>query len=285
MSEEIAQAVETPEASLEQQIETLSKEISEDSASLETTEATEIPAIEAKAEAEEVAEVDGGSEFVETDNEKVQARINQLVWEKNEAKRNEQAANEARDRLLAQAPQEVQAPTGEPKLEDFSEEAFEYDETKRLAAYFAAKSQYDVNTALQSQAHQFSQQEELRKVQAVQVKFQSEESAYAQQNADYNENIKKLPFFSQEVLSELKGMGPKAVHILSKRLDLAQELSEGSPMQAGRILQTLSGQLNKPKPTKASSLAPKPIETVGGSPGSLSKPIDEMTMAEIMAIS
>lgn len=284
MSEEIEQAVETPEASLEQQIETLSKEVNEDSAPLETTEASVTPAIEAKAEAEEVAEVDEGSEFVETDSPKIQKRINTLVWKAGVSERKAEQLEIENSQLRAAQPAQPQVPTGEPKIEDYDEADFDYNESERMAAYYRDLSRFDTNNALNLQAQQFNQQEAQRKAQVVQQDFNIKEAEYSAKAETYREETSRLPRFSPDVVEELKQMGPKAIHLLSQKLDVAQTLAGANPIQAGKILAELGMRLNKPKPTKAPSAAPKPIETVGGSPGSLSKPIEDMTMAEIAAL-
>ena len=264
-----------------------------ESATLEPEPSTEVTsepqAIEPQATATETP-TDTGSEYVETENEKVQKRINKMHFEKMEEKRRADAL-EAQLAEYQSKPQEIepqipQPSTDEPKLDDFSEEAFGYDETKRIAAYTAALVNHRVENSIKAQADLQSQQQAQFEAERAKVeldnKYLDEQAQYSVEHPSYIEDIVNLPILSQDKLDLLKGQGgAKMVHYLSKNPEIASQFAASDFNSAAVQLGTLKARLNtKPTSTNKSS-APAPIEPIQGASGAITKSMDEMTIEEI----
>ena len=250
-----------------------------------TLEAETAPA-EVTPSAEE-APVDEGSSFVETDNDKTQARINKITAEKYQFKRDRDALQAQIEELKAQQPSQPQAEplSAAPKLEDFKDEDYGYDDAARIAAYTEALTDHKVNHTLnqrfEEQAKQESQRQAQAQAQEVSNSFMQKEVDYATSNPTYHTDIANLPQLKPDTLNLVMQQGPKVAHYLSKNPEIADQLASSDFGNAAMTLGRLSVQLEQTKPVKQSSAAPEPVETVSGG-GGLSKDIGDMTMDEIM---
>ena len=232
-------------------------------------------------EAEETKPDD--SDYVQTDSDKVQAKFNKMTWEKNEAIRAQQAAE--KELAEFQAKKSEQAPaTSEPKIEDFKEEDFNYDENARNLAYLEARQDHFRVADKEKSLIEQQQQARVSAAMEVQQNFAKAQDEYAIQNPDYLKDIEALNQsikFPNDTLAQVMKQGPKMVHYLSKHLDIADSIANGSPTDAAFKLGTISINLGKPKPVNNISSSPDPVETIQGS-GGMTKDLGEMSIAELM---
>jgi hypothetical protein len=260
-----------------------------DSATLETEPTPEVvaePQAETQAQAPETT-TETTSEYVETDNEKVQARINKKHFEMMEAKRE---ADSLRQRLEEFETKQVQTiatvDTNEPNLESFKEEDYGYDETARLAAYTSALTDHRINKTLSERESLLEQQQsiynEQQRQKEITDKYLNEAAEYSAENPSYLEDINNLPAFSQDKLDLLRANGgAKLVHYMSKNPDIASQFAQSDFGSAAVQLGALSVKLNTKPTTTNISKAPDPTETIAGSGGAVTKSMDEMTIDEI----
>lgn len=250
-----------------------------DSAPIET-EPTEQVAPEAQ-EAEEAKPDD--SDYVQTDSDKVQAKFNKMTWEKNEAIRAQQAAEKRLADFEAKQPEQTTVKS-EPKIEDFKEEDFGYDESARNLAYLEARQDHFRIVDRENSVIEQQQKTQAAAAMEVQQNFAKAQDEYAIQNPDYLKDIEALNQsikFPNDTLAQVMKQGPKMVHYLSKHLDVADSIANGSPTDAAFKLGTISINLGKPKPVNNISSSPDPVETIQGS-GGITKDLGEMSIAELM---
>jgi hypothetical protein len=267
------------ENTLEAEIQALQANIeAEESATSEQPEAVETP------DAESVQPQAEGDEFVSTESEKVQARINKLHWEKMEAKRLAEAERQARAELeqkLAEIESRSSQPQGKPRLAEFDLAKFDYNEDARLEAFNDALVKFNLNQMQQvSIAEQQRREREARQAE-ISNKYLVEVDSYAAKNPNYYQDIQNLPLLPPDKLDLLRNQGAKMVHYLSKNPDEAAKFANADLANAAFQLGTLSARLTNVKPTQKPSGAPEPVETITGS-GKMTKDIGEMSMDEIM---
>jgi len=282
------QAASEPQDELEREILALNKEVN-DSATLETEPKPEVvaePQAETQAQATETP-TDTSSEYVETDNDKVQARINKKHFEMMEAKRE---ADSLRQRLEEFETKQVQTiatvDTNEPNLESFKEEDYGYDETARLAAFTSALTDHRINKTLSERESLLEQQQATFNEQARQReitdKYLTEAAEYSTEHPSYLDDIQQLPAFSQDKLDLLRANGgAKIVHYLSKNPEIASQFAQSDFGSAAVQLGALSVKLNTKPTTTNISKAPDPTDTIAGSGGAVTKSMDEMSIDEI----
>jgi hypothetical protein len=251
-----------------------------------TTQEAETKPAEVTPSVEETPVVES-SEIVETDNYK--KRIDKITAEKYHYKRDADALRLQVAELTAK-PQPVE-PIAEvsagPKLEDFKDEDYGYDDAARIAAYTEALTDHKVTNTLNKQfearAQQESQAQERAKAQEVSNNFSKQEVGYSVENPTYINDVANLPIFQPDTLSLVMQQGPKVAHYLSKNPEIADQVANSDFGNAAMTIGRLSAQLENTKPKKQSSAAPEPIEAISGG-GGLSKDIGEMSMEEIMNI-
>jgi hypothetical protein len=238
-------------------------------------------------EVEPVAAIE--PEHVETENDKVQKRINKMHFEKMEEKRRADALETRLQQLEATNAQTIApiADSEEPTLAQFKEEDYDYDESARNAAYTSALVDHRLNKTLDTRDGQLAEQqrtfEQQRRQAEIADKYLNEAVEYSTKHPAYMEDIQNLPVLPQDKLDLLKGQGAKMVHYLSKNPEMANQFANSDFGSAAVQLGQLSAQLNNAKPPTQISSAPAPVDTVSGTAGSLAKPIEEMSMEEIMA--
>lgn len=285
------QAASVPEDDLERQIaEEYAK--TNESATLETEtkeEVIEPQTQEVEAKAEETT--DTSSEYVETDNEKIQARINKKHFEMMEARREAESLKAKLEEYEQKQAQAIpkQADGDEPKLSDFSEEQFDYDETARIAAYTSALTDYRINKTLETreslQAQQQAQYNEQVKQREITDKFLSEAAEYAAKHPSYLEDAATIPQLSQDKLDLLRANGgAKMVHYLGRHPEIASQFANADYGSAAVQLGMLSAQLNTNTKQPEISKAPNPTETIEGVGGAVTKSLDEMSIDEICSM-
>jgi hypothetical protein len=279
----------TEGATLDPIEQSIAEELAKDSPPLETENKVEATQTDDTPQDVETAETDG-SEYVETESDKVQKRINKKHFEMMEEKRRADALEERLKQLEAQNAQTIpaQPDSEEPRLEHFKEEDFNYDDTARIAAFTDALTPHRINKTLENREGQLAEQQRQLQEQQRQAelsdKFLSEVADYSVKNPSYMEDIQNLPQLSQDKLDLVRSQGAKMVHYLSKNPEAANQFAQADFGSAAVQLGMLNAQLNtKPTTTNISS-APQPVETVSGNSGALDKDLGEMSMAEIMAL-
>jgi len=210
---------------------------------------------EANTQADPAPATDEGGEFVETESDKVQARINKITADKYAEKRRADAAQAELDQLRANQPAPTQAATGEPKLEDF-----DYDES----AHMAAMIDYKVNQKAAEIQQQQQQQVQAQKSQEAVNTFQQKATALREKAPDFDQVVASVPTLPQDTLDAVMQheKGPELAYYLGKHLDVADEIVNMSPVSAAMKLGQISAQLSAPTQTKATSAAPDPINPI-----------------------
>ena len=236
------------------------------------TPTAETPKEEGQAETA-TAPVEKEGSFVQTDSEKVQARINKITAEKYAEKRRADENEKALNELKAQQPSQPIQSGQEPKLEDF-----DYDES----AHTSALIDYRVN--LKAEQIQQQQQQAQSQAQARQASdsFNTKVATFAEKATDYEQVVANIPQLPEETLNAVmqSDKGPELAYYLGKHLDIADEIATASPMAAAMKLGQISAQLTATTKTVNTSAAPEPIEPIE-SGGSLSKKTEDMSMEEI----
>ncbi len=190
--------------------------------------------------------------FVETENERVQARINKITAEKYAEKRRA----EELERLLAEARSKIPPmppASNEPKLEDY-----DYDEQK----YQAALIDHKVNQKAQEIQEQAQRAQQERDAQATQQLFNQRAAKVREKVPDYDQLMMSIPPLPDETFNAILAheKGPEIAVHLAKHLDVADEIATMSPSQAGMKLGMIISQLSE-KPVSTSQ-APDPIEPI-----------------------
>ena len=279
----------TEGATLDPIEQSIAEELAKDSPTLETgtevvaTQTEEAPQGEVTATTEE-------SEYVETESDQVQRRINKMHFEKMEEKRRADALearlNDIEKQNATQIPS--QADSEEPTLDGFKEEDYGYDDARRNAAYTDALVTHRINKTLEARegkiAEQTRQFNEQKRQAELTDNFLNEVADYSVKNPSYLDDIQSLPQLSQDKLDLIRSQGAKMVHFLSKNPEQANQFAQADFGNAAVQLGMINAQLNtKPQTTNISS-APQPVETVSGNSGAIDKDLGELSMAEIMAI-
>lgn len=237
-----------------------------------------------EAEQPETEVVEESPEIIETESEKVQARFDRLTYEKHEAKRQAEAERKAREELeqrLKALESRQNLPEGKPKLSDFEEEKYGFDEEARQAAYFEALAEWKIEQKYKSEQEARQQTEYKQRQEALEKKFSEEVETYIQQNQSYYNDVMQLPLMSQDKLDLLRSQGPKMVHYLSRNPEEAAKYVQSDFASAAIQLGSLTARLQNVKPSPKASKAPDPVETIEGA-GKMTKDISEMSMDEIM---
>jgi hypothetical protein len=251
----------------------MTEQAAEDLPLVEDDQATaEITETQDQAQAESATAEDTKSgEYVETDSEAVQARINKLTAEKFAEKRR---AEELEQRLKQL--ESAKSPEAKPTLEQF-----DYDD----AAYQEALINWTVTQRVSEQQKAQAEQEVIsqRNVEQEQrqAMFNQRMEAYRVKAPDYEQVVSQVPDLPQDTLNAIleHEKGPQLAYHLGKHLDIADQITRMNPATAAMKLGELAAKLSAP--VTETSKAPEPIETVS-SGGSMSKNLEDMSMDEIM---
>ena len=229
----------------------------------------EIPAEIESPKDEEVATPESGG-FVEELDDKAQARVNKLTFEKHEQKRRADAAVKALEDFKANNAPPEQA---EPKLEDY-----DFDDAQYNAALIKYQTVKGINTAISEYKTEQQQNLDNQRQAEINNNFNARVDDFRKATPDYDQTIAGLPDLPGAVLDAVMQAenGPQLAHYLGKHLDVAENITL---MKLGEI----SAQLKNVKPTNKQSAAPDPIVPVK-SGGTLNKSMDDMSMAEIYAL-
>jgi hypothetical protein len=235
----------------------------------ESVEETATVAEEVNAESapatEEVAEEDGKPDGVQT-------RINKITAEKYAEKRRADELEAEIQRLKNETPKPVES-NGAPTLEQF-----DYDE----AAFQSALIDYKVEQKARQIEETQKAAEQRRMAEANQQRFNSKVAEFGAE--DYQDVVGALPQLPGDVLDAIMGAddGPQLAYYLGKHLDVADQITQMSPMAAAMKLGAISAQIAAKPSTKQVSAAPDPITPISGG-ASTSKDLEDMSMAEFMA--
>ena len=241
---------------------------------------TESEATEVEAQAEEL---------VEPDDKKdpwYKRRIDELTRDKHEARRHaerlekllEQAASQRQPEPVTQAPA-IQPP--DPN--DFA--GGQYD-----PRYIQAQLEYTrvsaVEEAKRAVAAEYEQRAQYERQAQAQARLETSEAAARTKFADYDaviEGITSDPRLAQNptIRQALLGLdnGPEIAYTLGKNLDVAYEIANMNPIQAGMKLAELINRA--PRTTKNAPAPVKPIGATGTITGK--KSYAEMSTAEYIA--
>lgn len=211
-------------------------------------------------------------------------RIDELTKDKHEARRHA----ERLEKMLEQIASQQRAPEPEvpsirpPDPNDFA--GGQYD-----PRYIQAQLEYTrisaIDEAKRAVAAEYEQRAQYEKQAQAKAKLEASEAATRAKFADYDaviEGITSDPRLAQNetIRQALLGMdnGPEIAYTLGKNLDVAYEIANMNPIQAGMRLAEL---INR-APRKTSN-APTPIRPLGTTGGNTGKSLYEMTPAEFIA--
>lgn len=214
-----------------------------------------------------------------------QKRINKVTADKYKEKERADKLELELKELKTRLEKKVEPPK-KPAIEDFDydDEAFqealvdyklEVREQKRAAD--DAKNQ-------QAKLEQEKVKSQEQRALELQKSFAEKAKDVIQVKPDFEETLQRVPTLDQGVLMAVLAdeRGPDIAYYLGKNLDIADGLSNMSPIEAAVEIGRLSVKLAQPKQVKVSS-APEPIEPVK-SGGAIESDIgDEMSIEDWMA--
>lgn len=243
-------------------------------------------------EAEELSSGDNAEEEAIQPEDKEQKdpwykrRIDELTRDKHEARRHAERLEKMLEQLSTQqrAPEPVQAPAIQlPDPNDFA--GGQYD-----PRYIQAQLEYTrvsaIEEAKRAVAAEYEQRSQYEKQAQAQAKLETAEAAARAKFSDYDaviEGITSDPRLAQNptIRQALLGLdnGPELAYVLGKNLDVAYEIANMNPIQAGMRLAEI---INR-APRKVSN-APSPVKPISGT-GATShrKSYAEMSTAEYIA--
>jgi len=211
-------------------------------------------------------------------------RIDELTKDKHEARRHAERLEKMLEQLATQqkAPEPVAQSIQPPDPNDFA--GGQYD-----PRYIQAQLEYTrvsaIEEAKRAVAAEYEQRAQYEKQAQAQAKLEASEAATRAKFADYDaviEGITSDPRLAQNptIRQALLGLdnGPEIAYTLGKHLDVAYEIANMHPIQAGMRLAEL---INK-APRKTSN-APTPIRPLGTTGANPAKTLYEMSPAEFIA--
>jgi hypothetical protein len=241
-------------------------------------------------ENDEAAESEEVSESKEEKEPWYKRRINELTRDKHEARRQAERLEkilEQQEAILKQyAPQQTsQQPTlTAPNPEDYVGGQFDPRYMQDMMHYTRESAKAEAIEAWKQE------QQEVTQRQAVMEQQQRLETAEAAARAKYQdydfviESITSDPRLAQNatIRQALLGLdnGPEIAYTLGKNLDVAYEIANMNPIQAGMRLAEIVNRA--PRRTSNAPTPIRPIAATGGTPGN-SKQLSEMSTAEYIA--
>ena len=257
-----------------------------------STEATNLDqGVSEATEAEELLSSDENPEEAIQPEDKEQKdpwykrRIDELTKDKHEARRHAERLEKMLEQIASQqqrAPEPVAPSVQPPDPNDFA--GGQYD-----PRYIQAQLEYTrvsaIEEAKRAVAAEYEQRSQMERQQMAQAKLEASEAATRAKFADYDaviEGITSDPRLAQNptIRQALLGMdnGPEIAYTLGKNLDVAYEISQMNPIQAGMRLAEI---INR-APRKTSN-APTPIKPLGTTGANPAKTLYEMSPAEFIA--
>lgn len=214
-------------------------------------------------------------------------RIDELTKDKHEARRHAERLEKMLEQIASQQqkPAESAVPSIQPpNPNDFA--GGQYD-----PRYIQAQLEYTrvsaVEEAKRAVAAEYEQRAQYERQAQAQARLETSEAAARTKFADYDaviEGITSDPRLAQNptIRQALLGLdnGPEIAYTLGKNLDVAYEIANMNPIQAGMRLAELINRA--PRRTGNAAPPPKPINGAGRHVG-YQKPLSEMTTAEYIA--
>lgn len=248
---------------------------------LDEVEAVETPTEETETKLEGQAETAPAeveeTGYVETENDKIQKRINKITAEKYAEKRRADDLERKLNEASAHTPQAQTQNVAEPKLEDF-----DYDE----AAYTAALIDFKVSQKVKLEADNIQQRQQqaqaTERAQQVSNDFNLKVATFIEKSPDYEQVVANVPQLPEQTLNAIMQheKGPEMAYYLGKHLDVADSIANSDPITAAMTLGQISAQLDAKPKQVVTSAAPDPIVPVG-SAGVSNRSQDDMSMEEI----
>lgn len=240
---------------------------------------TESEATEVEAQAEELDPVD------DKKDPWYKRRIDELTRDKHEARRHAERLEKMLEQMASsqKAPEPVAPAIQPPNPEDFA--GGQYD-----PRYIQAQLEYTrvsaIEEAKRAVAIEYEQRAQAQRQAEAQAKLETAEAAARAKFADYDaviENITSDARLAQNptIREALLGTenGPELAYILGKNLDVAYEISQMNPIQAGMKLAEIVNR--SPRTVRNAPTPVKPITATGTITGK--KSYAEMSTAEYIA--
>jgi len=238
--------------------------------------------VEAEIEAEGIIEPE---EAIDKKDPWYKKRIDELTKDKHEARRHAERLEKMLEQLSTQqqrAPEPVAPSIQPPNPDDFA--GGQYD-----PRYIQAQLEYTrvsaIEEARKAVAAEYEQRSQMERQQMAQAKLEASEAATRAKFADYDaviEGITSDPRLAQNptIRQALLGLdnGPEIAYTLGKNLDVAYEISQMNPIQAGMRLAELIN-----RAPRRTSNAPTPIKPLGTTGTNPAKTLYEMSPAEFIA--
>jgi hypothetical protein len=217
--------------------------------------------------------------------DKVQSRIDELTKDKHDYRRRAERLEQELERIIAtqRKPEPVAPSIQPPDPNDYA--GGQYD-----PRYLQAQLEYTrvsaIEEAKRAVAAEYEQRAQAEKQAAAASRLETAEAATRAKFSDYDAVIEGITSDSRlaqnpTIRAALLGTdnGPEIAYILGKNLDVAYEISQMSPIQAGMRLAEL---MNRAPRTVKNAPAPvKPINTTGTVTGK--KTYADMSTAEYIA--
>lgn len=219
-----------------------------------------------------------------------QRRINELTRDKHEARRQaerlEQVLEQQKELLARLSSKETpQQPTFEPpNADDYIGGQFDPRYLQDMMTYTRESAKLE---AVQAVKQEHEQRQQYEQQIAQQQRLETAEAATRAKYSDYDgviEQITSDPRLAQNpiIRQALLGLdnGPEIAYALGKNLDVAYEIANMNPIQAGmRLAEVIN---RAPRRTSNAPTPIKPISAVGGTPGN-AKDYSEMSTSEYIA--
>lgn len=238
----------------------------------------------------EEGEATGEDEGQEKKEPWYQRRINELTRDKHEARRQaerlEQVLKQQEELLQRLSPKETpqQAAPTPPNAEDYVGGQFDPRYLQDMMAYTRESAKQE---ALQAVKQEYEQRQQYEQQVAQQQKLETAEAAARAKYADYDgviEQITSDPRLAQNptIRQALLGLdnGPEIAYTLGKNLDVAYEIANMNPIQAGMKLAEIVNRA--PRRTSNAPTPIKPISATGNTPGN-PKDYSQMSTEEYIA--
>jgi len=248
-----------------------------------------VPTPEPVEQSDETTEVEVQAEELDPADDKkdpwYKRRIDELTKDKHEARRHAQRLEKMLEQIASQqqrAPDPVASSIQPPDPNDFA--GGQYD-----PRYIQAQLEYTrvsaIDEAKRAVAAEYEQRAQHERQAQAQAKLEASEAATRAKFADYDaviEGITSDPRLAQNptIRQALLGLdnGPEIAYTLGKNLDVAYEIANMNPIQAGMRLAEI---INR-APRKISN-APTPIKPLGTTGANPAKTLYEMSPAEFIA--
>ncbi len=203
----------------------------------------------------------------------VQKRIDRLTWERHEAERRAQRAEELLQQSLTKREPEQPQALKPPTLAQF-----EYDEAKYLEAverYTDAKLDEKLSSRQKQQEQQSSQESTAKRFREKEAEFEKSNPQYRQKV--YGDDFMRVPLSGETALLIAESdLAPEIALHLAENIPLAQQIARLSPVQAAREIGRIEAKLaNKPAPAPVTKAPPPPPKMEEGSDPVIKVKVDD----------